>query len=44
MDIKNPKIIIEQIEQCVSNWSFYAKEAGVSKDFSQIIEKNIRKL
>lgn len=43
MDIKNPKIIVEQIEQCVSNFSFYAKEAGVSAQFSQIIEKNIRK-
>jgi serine/threonine-protein kinase HipA len=41
MDIKNPKIIIDQIVHCVSNWHFYAKEANVSEEYSQIIEKNV---
>lgn len=43
-DIKNPKIIINQIEDCVSNWNYYAKEAQVPDEYSQIIEKNLRKL
>jgi len=41
MDIKNPQIIIDQIVHCVSNWHFYAKEANVSEEYSQIIEKNL---
>ncbi len=43
-DIKNPKIIIDQIEDCVSNWNYYAKEAQVPDAYSQVIRKNIRKL
>ena len=43
-DIKNPKIIIDQIDDCVSNWTYYAKEAQVSDEYSKLIEKNLRKL
>lgn len=41
MGIRNSKHIIEQIREIVSHWNDYAKEGGVTKGHSQIINDNL---
>lgn len=42
MDIKNRRVILEEIEEAVSQWSRYAKMAGVENEKIHIIQKTPR--
>ena len=39
--VQKGKEIIEQVEDAISNWGSYAKEAGVEKESSTLIQKRI---
>ncbi len=42
--VENAQDIIEQVKEVTSNWTFYAKETGVSKASLQMIDKTISSL
>ncbi len=41
--VKKAKEIIQQVEEAVSNWKIYYKEAGVEKESGNLINKSISK-
>jgi serine/threonine-protein kinase HipA len=42
--IKKAKVIIEQVEDAVSCWTDFAKEAGVAKESDSLIQKKIQRI
>ncbi len=42
--IKHPETILEEVREAISNWSFYADEAGVSVGSKRLIEKQLNQL
>lgn len=42
--IKHPEKIMEEVREAVSNWGFFADEAGVSNDSKRLIKKRLDQL
>ncbi|WP_262712443.1 MULTISPECIES: type II toxin-antitoxin system HipA family toxin [unclassified Polaribacter] len=42
-DLKNAKLILEEVKNAVNNWQHFAKQAGVSKTSLDLIQKVIQK-